>query len=117
MWRSLSPKPPRWIGTCDESRTASRGSAEEFLPETDETDAVTFHLWLAVQLAIDLATSVCVRLGLGAPSTYADAFRRLAESGTIKPELAERLKRATDFRNVIVGLENDTAWQFRRRAS
>jgi hypothetical protein len=50
---------------------------------TDPSDAVTLHLWQAVQSVIDLAVSACARLKLGTPDTYADAFHRLAEAGRI----------------------------------
>ncbi len=49
------------------------------------------HLWQAVQVVIDLAVSTCVRLGLGSPPTYGDAFRRLAAAGVLDEELAARL--------------------------
>ena len=52
-------------------------ASADFHPSTDASDAVVLHLWLAVQIVIDLAISVCIRLKLGAPSSYADAFDRL----------------------------------------
>ncbi len=70
-------------------------------PSTDTSDAVILHLWQAVQIVIDLAVSLCVRLHLGAPSSYADAFDRLARTGHLEPELASRLARAAGFRNVV----------------
>lgn len=73
----------------------------DLLPANDASDAVVLHLWQAVQLVIDLGVAACVKLGLGAPPTYADAFRRLAEHGHVDPELAERLTRACGFRNVV----------------
>lgn len=72
------------------------------LPMTSTTDTVVLHLWQAVQVVIDLALSTCVRLGLGSPPTYADAFRELADAGVIPDELADRLARAAGFRNLIV---------------
>jgi hypothetical protein len=47
-------------------------------PLTSAADTVVLHLWQAVQVVIDLAVSTCVRVGLGSPPTYADAFRQLA---------------------------------------
>jgi len=70
-------------------------------PGTDASDAVVLHLWLAVQIVIDLAVGLCVRLGLGAPSTYADAFARLARAGHLEQHRAERLAKAAGFRNVV----------------
>ena len=40
-------------------------------------------------------------LGPRAPTSYADAFRRLASAGIIDGALADRLARAAGFRNVI----------------
>lgn len=66
------------------------------------TDTVVLHLWQALQVVIDLAVSSCVRLGLGSPPTYADAFRLLAQAGVLGEDLAARLARAAGFRHLIV---------------
>lgn len=76
-------------------------SVEGFLPNTNASDAVILHLWQAVQIAIDLAVSLCVRLNLGSPSSYRDAFERLQRAGHLEAALAERLARAAGFRNVV----------------
>lgn len=73
----------------------------ELQPATDASDAVILHLWLAVQIVIDLAVSLCVRLKLGTPSGYGDAFVRLARAGHLDAELAGRLTKAAGFRNVV----------------
>lgn len=75
---------------------------DDLRPLTSATDTVVLHLWQAVQVVIDLAVSTCVRLGLGSPPTYADAFRQLADADVITDELAERLARAAGFRNLVV---------------
>ncbi|MBI5506504.1 MAG: DUF86 domain-containing protein [Deltaproteobacteria bacterium] len=67
----------------------------------DTSDAVVLHLWLAVQLVIDLAMALCVRLGLGVPESYREAFERLSRAGHIETSLAERLARAAGFRNLV----------------
>lgn len=74
----------------------------ELTPVSSATDTVVLHLWQAVQVVIDLAVSTCVRLGLGSPPTYADAFRSLAGVGVIDASLADRLARAAGFRNLLV---------------
>lgn len=74
----------------------------ELKQQESATDTVILHLWQAVQVTIDLAVSSCVRLGLGSPPTYGDAFRLLAEAGVIDGGLADRLARAAGFRNLIV---------------
>lgn len=76
--------------------------APDLRPATEASDAVVLHLWQAVQITIDLALSWCVRAGLGAPPTYADAFRRLGSAGLLEADLAGRLVRAAGFRNVLV---------------
>ena len=84
-------------------RVAARLPAEasEMRPATDASDAVILHLWQAVQIVIDLAVSACLHWNLGAPASYADAFRRLSNAGIVEEPLAERLARAAGFRNVI----------------
>lgn len=71
-------------------------------PLSGTTDTVVLHLWQAVQVVIDLAVSSCVRLGLGSPPTYGDAFRSLAAAGVVDAEPAGRLARAAGFRNLVV---------------
>ena len=85
------------------SRVAARLPADpaELRPASDASDAVILHLWQAVQVVIDLATAACLHLRLGAPATYAEAFRRLAEGGHLDRALAVRLERAAGFRNVV----------------
>ena len=74
---------------------------EELAPASDASDAVVLHLWQATQTVIDLALSACLELDLGTPTSYADAFRRLAEAGRVPPDLASRLALAAGFRNVV----------------
>lgn len=76
--------------------------ADDLRPMDSSTDTVLLHLWQAVQVVIDLAVSSCVRLGLGSPPTYGDAFRSLAGAEVIASDLAERLARAAGFRNLVV---------------
>jgi len=77
------------------------GTPGELEPASDASDAVILHLWQATQIAIDLALKACLRLDLGTPTGYADAFRRLAEAGHLKPDLGRRLSLAVGFRNVV----------------
>ena len=59
------------------------------------------HLWQATQIVIDLAMSWSVEKMLGAPTSYADAFRRLGTAGLIDADLAARLVKAAGFRNLV----------------
>ena len=85
------------------ARVAERlpSTAEGLRPATDVSDAVILHLWQAVQIVVDVAVAMCLRLNLGAPAGYGDAFRRLATAGMVPADLAERLVRAAGFRNVV----------------
>lgn len=91
---------------------------EAFLPMTPESDAVTLHLWQAVQLAIDLAVAECAARNLGTPADYASAFRALRDAGVLDAPLAERLVRAVGFRNVVAhgyeSLDLGLVWQAAR---
>lgn len=71
-------------------------------PMSGPTDTVVLHLWQAIQVVIDLATSTCVRRGLGSPATYGDAFRLLVDAGVLDEDLGTRLARAAGFRNLLV---------------
>ena len=84
------------------ARVAEKLPADGTLvPSTDASDSVILHLWQAVQIVIDVGVAVCVHSGLGAPPSYADAFKRLADAGHIEKDLADRLARAAGFRNVV----------------
>ena len=74
---------------------------EDLTSASDHSDAVILHLWQAVQMVIDMASSWCVRSGLGTPNSYADAFIRLARARFIPEDLSQRLVNACGFRNRI----------------
>ena len=85
-------------------RVAERvpASAADMLPATDVSDAVVLHLWQATQIVIDLAMAACLWLKMGTPASYADAFRLLQKAGVVADAaLADRLVRATGFRNLV----------------
>ncbi len=75
---------------------------EVFTPLSEASDTVILHLWQAIQLIIDMATSACVHFKLSAPVSYADAFLKLGEAGYLDKSLATRLSHAAGFRNRIV---------------
>jgi uncharacterized protein YutE (UPF0331/DUF86 family) len=85
------------------ARVAARlpASPQGLEPGTDASDVVVLHLWQAVQLVVDLALSLCLDLRLGTPSGYGDAFRRLSGAGVLERDLASRLARAAEFRNMV----------------
>jgi uncharacterized protein YutE (UPF0331/DUF86 family) len=77
-------------------------SESEFVPLSNSSDAVILHLWQAIQIVIDMASSACIYLKLGTPVSYADAFLKLGAAGYLDRELAVRLSHASGFRNRIV---------------
>lgn len=85
------------------ARVAARLPSDpaDLTPSSDSSDAVVLHLWQAVQIVIDLAVSVCVRLHLGTPASYGDAFDRLARAGHLDRGLADRLMRAAGLRDLV----------------
>lgn len=85
------------------ARVAARLPAEprDLAPASDASDAVVLHLWQAVQIVIDLGLSACLHFNLGTPESYGDAFRRLAGADLLERDLAQRLTRASGFRNLV----------------
>lgn len=77
------------------------------VPSSLELDAVLLHLWQAAQITIDVAMSVVVRLHLGTPRTYAEAFRALEAAGLLERGLADRLVRMVGFRNRVAHAYED----------
>ncbi|HEX2643743.1 MAG TPA: DUF86 domain-containing protein [Thermoanaerobaculia bacterium] len=74
---------------------------EDFLSDTDGRDLVTFHLYLAIQEAIDLAMHWVVDSGIQPPGDVGSAFDILADQGWIDRDLAERMRSAVGLRNRI----------------
>lgn len=79
----------------------------EFTPLSNASDAVILHLWQAIQIIIDMASSACIYLKLGTPVSYADAFLKLGAAGYLSTELATHLSHAAGFRNRIVHAYED----------
>lgn len=56
----------------------------------------------AIEGCIDVAQHVCASEGWGPPDTNGDAMSLLGRHGVLAPGLAEALRRAVGFRNVLV---------------
>lgn len=61
-------------------------------------------LTMAEQIVVDIAAQVVAERGLGAPSTYSDAFALLAAAGVLAPTEAEELADAARQRNLLIHL-------------
>jgi uncharacterized protein YutE (UPF0331/DUF86 family) len=87
----------RCIRRIGEVRAPGRG-----LQPVDVEDLVELNLQRAVQAAIDLAAHVVATESYGIPGKLAETFTLLEREGVVTPELAERLRRMTGFRNIAV---------------
>jgi uncharacterized protein YutE (UPF0331/DUF86 family) len=56
----------------------------------------------AIEACIDVAQHVCASEGWGPPETNGDAMALLGRHGVLGPALADALRRAVGFRNVLV---------------
>jgi uncharacterized protein YutE (UPF0331/DUF86 family) len=76
-------------------------------PELVETDVrerrfIEHTLQIAVQAALDVASHIVSADRLGEPRTNKDLFHLLAGAGWIDAALANELRRAVAFRNILV---------------
>jgi uncharacterized protein YutE (UPF0331/DUF86 family) len=89
------------IDRCLRRLAEVRDPGRGLLP-VDVDDLVELNLQRAVQAAIDLAAHVVATEGYGIPSSLAETFTLLEREGILSPELAEKLRRMTGFRNIAV---------------
>lgn len=93
-------------------RVAERRPATVRALEADEDlqDILARNLTLAIQAAQDIAYHLCAAQGQ-VPPTSAEAFMLLAQKRLVTRALAERMARATGFRNVLVHEYTRIDWQ------
>jgi uncharacterized protein YutE (UPF0331/DUF86 family) len=75
---------------------------EKLGTDVKERRFIEHTLQLAIQACLDAASHVVSDDRLGEPSTNQELFRLLAAAGRISRELAESLRAAVGFRNVLV---------------
>jgi len=63
---------------------------------------VKYTFVTAIEAAVDVAQHVCAAQGWGPPRDNGDAIRLLGAHGVLPADLADRLRRAVEFRNVLV---------------
>jgi uncharacterized protein YutE (UPF0331/DUF86 family) len=88
----------RCLARIEEVRTR-HGAA---LTQLDVQDITVLNLQRAVRATIDLAAHVVASEGLGLPDSLGASFTLLERAGVLDPELAERMRRMTGFRNVAI---------------
>ena len=97
----------RYVGSV----RARLRDVETAAPSEEVRDLVAFHLLLAAQAAIDLATHFIADRGLAVPGSYRDAFHSLARAGLIDDALAERLADCAAVRNRIAHVYDSLDWR------
>ncbi|MDQ3760176.1 MAG: DUF86 domain-containing protein [Actinomycetota bacterium] len=63
---------------------------------------VKYTFVTAIEAAVDVAQHVCASEGWGPPRDNGDAIRLLGAHGVLPADLADRMRRAVGFRNVLV---------------
>ena len=63
---------------------------------------VKYTFVTAIEAGVDVAQHVCASKGWGPPRDNGDAIRLLGAHGVLSADLADRLRRAVGFRNVLV---------------
>ena len=89
-----------YIATLE--RYAAEVPWDRFVASEDEQNKVLYGLHKAIQCAIDAASLVVARHGLGPADTYRGVFHKLAGAGLLDADLADRLAGWAGLRNVIV---------------
>ncbi|MBA2323797.1 MAG: DUF86 domain-containing protein [Pseudonocardiales bacterium] len=63
---------------------------------------VKYTFVTAIEACVDVAQHICASEGWGPPADNGDAIRLLGAHGVVAPELADRVRQAVGFRNVLV---------------
>ena len=80
----------------------------------DLQDIVSRNLELAIQTCIDIAMHLCGACDV-VPASSGEAFTALADTKLITRPLAQRLRRAVGFRNVLVHQYVEVDWKIVQR--
>jgi uncharacterized protein YutE (UPF0331/DUF86 family) len=75
--------------------------SDVFLADEDSKDLASFHLFLAIQECIDIASHFMADADWGPADDAASAFGVLADRRVIDRDLAEQMRRAVGLRNLI----------------
>jgi uncharacterized protein YutE (UPF0331/DUF86 family) len=62
---------------------------------------LSFHLFLLIQDAVDLAAHLVAERGLALPASQRESFEALARAGVLSPEAAAAMARMASLRNRI----------------
>ncbi len=79
-----------------------RQPREQFLGNQDSLDISCYRLLVAIEAALALCYHVSARACRKVPEEYAECFAILHQAGILPSDLAERLRRMAQFRNLLV---------------
>lgn len=87
--------------------TLVRVDAEATAPLTRQDDplwlpGVKYLLLSAIEASVDVAQHLCATQGWGPPADNGDAMRLLGVHAVLSADLADAMRRAVGFRNVLV---------------
>jgi len=94
-WAELSRR-------LEQVRKHRKPTLEGLAADRDATELIAFNVMLAVQVCSDVANHLVMDEGWPTPRSAGEAFTRLAEHGVIDRALADQLRRAVGFRNLVV---------------
>ena len=86
------------------------GSLNDFVNNRSRRDLCAFYLALAVEDCIDIAEHIIAEHAWGAPDSYGEAFKILAQYGIVSGLLAEQMTQAAGMRNAILHEYDDIDW-------
>lgn len=85
----------------DEAEALLLRPVEEFITDVQVRDLTSFYLFRAIQDCIDLAAHWVADEGWGSPDDAGSTFNVLADQKAIGRDLAEQMRKAVGFRNLV----------------
>ena len=85
-------------------------SVKQLSEDYDLQDIVSVNLERAVQQCVDVASHMLADYDDPIPDTMAEAFHLLAENGILSEFIADRMKMAVGFRNIMVHNYQNVDW-------
>ena len=83
---------------------------EELVADDDLQDILILNIAKAVQIAIDIGTSIVAESEVSAPATMRAVFDRLESLGELSPATADRLRLAVGLRNLAIHRYESIDW-------
>lgn len=96
------------LGYIDDLRAFHGVSRDEFVAKASIHRLAERDVHLACEAMLDIAHHVISDSGWGAPDSYRESMRVLADRGVLPADLARRLEGWVGLRNILVHLYLDT---------